>query len=283
MGILQYITTQCDQLTATAGPTVQQSGIQIVLALATIMMVWFGIQEAIASAQGGPGFSMVKFLDFAMLIVFAYTMVTYYDSNIPGLGFSLRSFIRDGTNALVHDIGYDTQNNVIDQVKTATAQIGGVIPGFTNYYAKFVMGMMTFLLSALSASAIFILAYGAIGATIVGLLGPIFIPFLVIRKLDFLFWGWFKAFLAFSFYKVVTAATLSVVSTVFTDYFTQHFDPNYPAHMVEQFPIIMVLILVSIFIITKIPAMVATIFSGHTGGHDAGMGIATSIVMRAGL
>ena len=38
--------------------------------------------------------------------------------------------------------------------------------------------------------------------TIIGLLGPIFIPFLVFDKLDWLFWGWLRAYLGFSFYKV---------------------------------------------------------------------------------
>jgi hypothetical protein len=37
---------------------IQQEGVHIVLALATIMMVWFGVQEPLASAHGGPGFSM---------------------------------------------------------------------------------------------------------------------------------------------------------------------------------------------------------------------------------
>jgi hypothetical protein len=31
----------------------------------------------------------------------------------------------------------------------------------------------------------------------------------------------------------------------------------------------------------KIPAMTATIFSGHTGGHDAGTGIAASLATTA--
>jgi hypothetical protein len=33
------------------------------------------VQEAIASAQGGPGFSLSRFLSFFMLITFAYVMV----------------------------------------------------------------------------------------------------------------------------------------------------------------------------------------------------------------
>ncbi len=54
------------------------------------MLVWFGVQEALASAQGGPGFNMGKFMSFFMLITFAYTMVKFYDSSIPGLGYSLK-------------------------------------------------------------------------------------------------------------------------------------------------------------------------------------------------
>jgi hypothetical protein len=37
---------------------------------------------------------------------------------------------------------------------------------------------------------------------------------------------------------------------------------------------------VNIFLILKIPAITATIFSGHAGGHDAGTGVATSLAVR---
>ena len=68
------------------------------------------------------------------------------------------------------------------------------------------------VLSILTALIAVIIAYGAIGATIIGLLGPVFIPWMVFGKTDFLFWGWLKAFLGFEFYKVVAAATMSVMS-----------------------------------------------------------------------
>ena len=280
MDVLQFIVTQCDQLTATAGPRLNQTGVQMVLALATIMMVWFGIQEAVASARGGPGFNIGAFLNFVMLFAFAYTMVNFYATEIPGLGFSLRSFIKDGTNALVADIGYDTTNNIQDQVAARMKTSGNLLAAFTGPYTTLVVFVVQVLLSALSAVATLIVAYGAIGATVVGLLGPILIPFLVIKQLDWLFWGWLKAFVAFSFYKVVTAATLSVMATVFTDYLTQHIDFAQPTQMVKDFPIIMTLILVCVFILTKIPAMVTTIFSGSTGGHDAGTGLLTGLILR---
>ena len=71
----------------------------MVIALATIMLVWFGVQEALASAQGGPGFSIAKFMSFFVLITFAYCFVRFYDSSIPGIGYSLKGFISGGTSS----------------------------------------------------------------------------------------------------------------------------------------------------------------------------------------
>ena len=44
---------------------------------------------------------MGKFLSFFMLITFAYTMVKFYDSSIPGVGYSLQGFINGGAQYLV--------------------------------------------------------------------------------------------------------------------------------------------------------------------------------------
>src|SRR4029077_10288038 len=41
-------------------------------------------------------FSMGRFLNLFMLLTFAYAMVNYYDSSIPGLGFSIKGFIDGG-------------------------------------------------------------------------------------------------------------------------------------------------------------------------------------------
>ena len=93
MDFLILIKNGCDNLTATAAPSVDSLGLHMVLSLATIMMVWFGVQEALASAQGGPGFNMAKFLNFFMLLTFAYCFVKFYDGSIPGIEYSLKSLI----------------------------------------------------------------------------------------------------------------------------------------------------------------------------------------------
>ena len=283
MEILKYIADGCDALTATVSPSVDALGLHMVIALATIMMVWFGVQEALASAQGGPGFNMAKFLNFFMLITFAYAFVKFYDSAIPGIGFSLQGFVRGGTNNLVQIIGTDTTTNMLGSIKSSLSQSGPGIVMMTAPYLILAYFCTQILLAILSALISVIIAYGAVGATIVGILGPIFIPFMVFEKTDFLFWGWLKAYLSFSFYKVVAAATMSILGQLYTRYYTNLVDFTHPINLMKNFPLLIILVIVNMFMLLKIPAMTATIFSGHTGGHDAGTGIAASLATRAML
>lgn len=280
MEILKYIADGCDTLTATVSPSIDTLGLHMVIALATIMMVWFGVQEALSSSQGGPGFSMGKFLNFFMLITFAYCFVRFYDSAIPGLGFSLQSFVRGGTNNLVQIIGTDTTTNMLGSIKTSLSQSGPGIVTMTAPYLILAYFCTQILLAILSALISVIIAYGAVGATVVGILGPVFIPFMVFEKTDFLFWGWLKAYISFSFYKVVAAATMSILGELYTRYYTNLVDFTHPINLMKNFPLLIILVMVNLFLLLKIPALTASIFTGHSGGHDAGVGIATAFATR---
>ena len=93
-------------------------------------------------------------------------------------------------------------------------------PSLTEPYTLLCTYTVQVILRILTALIGVIIAYGAIGATIIGLLGPVFIPWMVFDKTEFLFWGWLKAFVGFEFYKVVAAATLSVMSHLLITYLT---------------------------------------------------------------
>jgi len=281
MDFLILIKNGCDNLTATVSPSMDSIGLHMVLSLATIMLVWFGMQEALASAQGGPGFSVARFLNFFLLITFAYCFVRFYNGAIPGIGYSLTGFIRGGTSSLVDYIANDSTQEVQDTIRTALAQVGNLSPSFTEPYKLLCSFTVQIVLSILTALIGVIIAYGAIGATIVGLLGPIFIPWMVFDKTDFLFWGWLKAFLGFEFYKVVAAATMSVMSHLLISYLTTGaMNVNSPEKLVTLMPALLILCFITGFILLKIPAMTAALFSGHTGGHDAGLGIASVVATR---
>jgi hypothetical protein len=283
MGLFQFISQGCQSLAATAAPSITAIGIHIVIALATIMLVWFGVQEALASAHGGAGFSMGRFLNLFMLLTFAYAMVNYYDSSIPGLGFSIKGFIDGGTANLVSLIGSDGSTTMLNEIHAASSKTGpSMLTSMMSPYYAIVYFVVQFLLGFLAAVVSAILAYGAIAATIIGLLGPIFIPFLVFDKLDWLFWGWLKAYLGFSFYKVVAAATMNVLSHVLTNYYIQLGQSvSDPATIVQALPLLILLAMVNVYILFKIPAMTQSLFGGHTGGHDGGLGVAMMAIRAA--
>jgi hypothetical protein len=282
MDFLILIKNGCENLTATAAPSVDALGLHMILALATIMLVWFGVQEALASAHGGPGFSVGKFLSFFMVITFAYCFVKFYDSAMPGVGYSLKGFISGGTSSLVDFIGNDSTQEVQDTIHQAMGKIGGLSPSFTEPYTLLCTYTVQVILSVLTALIGVIIAYGAIGATIVGLVGPVFIPWMVFSKTEFLFWGWLKAFVGFEFYKVIAAATLSVISHLLITYLTSGaMNVDAPQRLITVMPGLLILCLVAGFILLKIPTMTASLFSGHVGGHGIGAGgLITAAVLR---
>ena len=282
MDFLILIKNGCDNLTATVAPSVDALGVHMVIALATIMLVWFGVQEALASAQGGPGFSMAKFLNFFLLMTFAYCFVKFYDGSIPGIGYSLKGFISGGTSSLVDYIGNDSTQEVQDLIRNSLGQVGNLAPSFTEPYKLICTYTVQIVLSILAALISVIIAYGAIAATIVGLLGPVFIPWMVLDKTDFLFWGWLKAFLGFEFYKVIAAATMSVMSHLMISYLTSGaMNAGSPEKLVTIMPGLLMLCFVAGFVLLKIPTMTASLFSGHVGGHASGLsGMVTGLLLR---
>ncbi len=282
MGVLNWITQGCDTLTSTASPSIDALGLHICIALATIMLVWFGVQEALSSAQGGPGFNMAKFLSFFMLITFAYVLVRFYDSSIPGIGYSLRGFINGGAQYLVSVIGNDSVTTIQNTLSQAQSNGGpGVMKALMNPYYAIVYVIIQVLIATLTAVVSAIVAYGAVASAVIGLLGPVFIPFLVFDKLEFLFWGWLRAFIGFCFYKVLAAAVLSILGHLLAQYYSQLIAFSDPGNMVKELPLLILLVLVNVYILFKIPALTMSIFSGSTGGHDGGMGAASALALRA--
>src|SRR5271163_2203537 len=160
-GFFNYIAQACQSLATTAAPSITAMGIHIVIALATIVLVWFGVQEALASAHGGPGFSMARFLNLFMLLTFAYAMVNYYDTSIPGLGYSLKGFINGGTINLVNLIGSDGSTTMLNEIHAASSKTGpSLLSSMMSPYYSIVYFVVQFLLALLAAIVSAIVAYG---------------------------------------------------------------------------------------------------------------------------
>src|ERR1039458_6708286 len=197
-------------------------------------------------------------------------------------GYSFKNLIGAETTYLTNAIGTgatDTVMNTIDQ-DLALFDTGSGYNLITQPIVFFCLMIYVGMFIILECAFTWVIAYGAIATTVVGLFGPLFIPFLLVPKLEWLFWGWFRAYLGFAFYKVVAAAVASVVASVLVNYLSPgsqfYQQMQAPTQLWAALPIVAVVLVTCIFAIFKVPAITASIFSGTVGSDANVMGAATS-------
>jgi type IV secretory pathway VirB6-like protein len=128
------------------------------------------------------------------------------------------------------------------------------------------------LLAAAQAIAIVVIAFGFIATAVCVLVGPIFIPFFIVPKLEWLFWGWFKCFIQYAFYQVIAAAVVYVIANLILGIFDlQPKGTISTVQLIEAFPVLFITFLAAIYALLKIPALTNHIFSGTAGGSSVGI------------
>ena len=116
------------------------------------------------------------------------------------------------------------------------------------------------------------------------LLGPVFIPFFIVPQLDWLFWGWLKAFIQYSFYQVVAAGVLYIVSQfTFGIIHAQITGLISPTDLIRISPVLVVMYLAAIYAIIKVPMLTSHIFSGTSGGSAGNLFDTVSRALGAAL
>ena len=144
------------------------------------------------------------------MISFGFAMVNYYDAPIPGFGRDFHHLITDEAANLSNQIGQANAQRIADD----TAYVLGNLDSTKHRPASSHVSIFLTVLGALAteALALIVVAFGIVATAVCILLGPVFIPFFIVPQLDWLFWGWLKAFVQYSFYQVIAAAVLYIVS-----------------------------------------------------------------------
>jgi hypothetical protein len=241
----------------------QSMGLNMFRGLAVILIVWFGVKAALSAAHGHGGFNFAKFADLILLIAFGLGMLTYYSTPIPGVGYSFSDLITQEALQLSGQIESDQTQQIADAVVNAEEQLGSP-PGVFSFYESLTFVVIILALAAMQATAFAIIAYGYVASAVCVLLGPIFIPFFIVPKMDWLFWGWLKAFLGFSFYQVVAAAFIFIFSKVLLGMLAV-IGPLSISNAFTILPALLVTLFVCIYGLIKIPELTASIFGGRSG------------------
>lgn len=209
-------------LSASAQRTVLGWGDDLFAGIAVILIVWTGARVALSGT-----FNAWEFVKFFLTLSIPFGMLQFYDTPFVGSWTFPRLIVAQG-DALMRLFGAEILAQgmaTVMELATDHMRLVGEEAGKINLWnafrtggkqvahlalliailSSFVLGMIVVIALAL-AQVLF--AQSAIA--VLALLGPLFIPFMIVPKMDFLFWGWFKAMLQYSLYGAIAAAMVSV-------------------------------------------------------------------------
>ena len=236
---------------------------------ATISVAWYGIKSALAAASG----KYFQFDDFASLlltIAFGFAMINYYSTPVPVIGTSFHNLVTDEAQFLANRINQAELQTIVDRIGDFEARIDA--PGITDSLGMAIYVAVIILLAAAQAISIVVIAYGFIATAVCVLVGPVFIPFFIVPKLEWLFWGWLRCFLQYAFYEVVAAAVVYIIGNLIIGVLTlQGTGTISTLQLIGWFPVLLITFVASIYVLLKVPSLTNHIFSGAAGGSSAGI------------
>ena len=211
-------------------PAVGDAGIQLWTGLSLIMLVWTGTQMALA----GGGVNMASIVRLVIVLSIPFGMLRFYVLPMPGVGLSVPDIITGMGGWLQSVIIADAGEDMRQELAALTEQMwrnialhaGGEDAGVFARIHAMLGALSTVLFGALLSILMVVLLvvvwavgqgqviWAQLAITLAILLGPIFIPFLVMPPLSFLFWGWFRTVLTYSLYAAVAAAIFRVTTQV---------------------------------------------------------------------
>jgi type IV secretory pathway VirB6-like protein len=214
---------------------------------------------------------MSRFASLVLTISFGFGMINYYDTPIPGIGSDFHHVITDQAQFLSNTLS----SNMIDTIINRISAFEGTIepPGTTlQFWVYFDYWTIIILLAIAQAIAMIVTAFGIIATAVCVLIGPVFIPFFIVPQLDWLFWGWLKCFLQYSFYQVVAAAVIYIIGNILTSFMNLY--NGQPIPISQQWALITpltIVIVASVYALLKVPTLTSHIFSGASGLSTSGL------------
>src|ERR1700722_18232272 len=276
---LQYIFQAINTLLTQNLGFFDAMGQNLFRSFATILVAWFGIKSALASASGGRAFQFDHFASLLLTISFGFAMVNYYSAPIPGIGTSFHNLVTNEAQFLSTQIDQTQLQTVITQVADFESRMDS--PGWGDFLGTAIYVTVTILLATTQAVAVVVIAYGFIATAVCVLVGPVFIPFFIVPKMEWLFWGWFRCFIQYSFYQVIAAAVVFVIANLMLG--ALRLPPAgtlSTVQLISWFPLLFITFLASIYVLLKVPALTNHIFSGTAGGSSAGLVDAPGAVLN---
>lgn len=261
------------------GTAFAQLGMSIFRTITIVMIVIAGTRIAFSDHH-----SLHKLRTLAGLILTVWIMLTLYTRSSPLLGgYSFSEAIPKTAFGMADLVGATTQQQMLSKLDQIVNGISDM-SSFSFFDARdFLIYLIVTLLIAVLELAMFIVTgfgYLALGTVLV--IGPILIPFMIVPKLDFLFWSWLKALIKYSFYPVIgNIVLLGICQIMLSVLNTTLGTAGQIVITVTQIPILVIVFCAGLYAIFKIPGLVQDIFSGTASAGSGVQAAITGAVMSA--
>ena len=242
-------------------PEFLRFGYSLFLSFATILIVWQGVKMMFSHDSLGD--SMFEFAKLLMLISFGYAFIAFYESPIPGIGVSFSNLITDQTGyfqSVLEARAFDNVYRHFDDLSEHFLQ-----PDAWSILANLIYWVVLLLIALAKGLSLAVVAFGLAASAVCGLLGPIFVPFFIVPRLEWLFWGWLKAFIQYSFVPVVAIAFLMIFEQFVYRYVTT-LPPTITSAEYGVYGLQAVAVVVTFCLgIALVPSLTSSLFSGLGG------------------
>jgi hypothetical protein len=261
LNLLPTIQQAISNLLTVYEPEFLRFGYSLFLAFATIIICWQGVRMMFA--RDGLGDQMFDFAKLLVFVSFGYAMITFYESPIPGFGVSFSNLVTDQAfyfQSVLEARSFDNIYRHFDELSDHFMQ-----PDAWSILANLIYWTVLLLIAFAKAVSLAVIAFGLIASAVCALLGPLFVPFFIVPKLDWLFWSWFRSFVAYSFVPVVAIAFLMIFEQFVYRYITtlppMITQAEYGVYGLQAFAVVATFCLG----ILQVPSLTQSIFSGSSG------------------
>src|SRR5687767_4700723 len=248
-------------LLLTYEPEFLQFGYRLFVSFAVVLIAWHGIKMMFSGDRLGE--QMFEFAKLLLFVSFGYSLIAFYESPLPGIGVSFSNLITDQTGhfqSILQARAFDNVYRHLDELSAHFMQ-----PDPWSLLANLIYWTVLFLVAFAKAVSLAVIAFGLIASAVCALLGPIFVPFFIVPKLDWLFWGWLKSFVQYSFIPVVAIAFLMIFERFIFRYVTTlpHgiTEAEYGIYAIQAVAVIITFVIGMLLV----PSLTSNIFSGGGG------------------
>src|SRR6266567_5523127 len=285
LALLNQFQQQFFQQVAQIGSVLWPYGFSLLSALTIIMTVIAGIR-----IMNNDHHAFHKLRNFTGVVLLLWIIMQAYTRPIALLGGdSFSQMVPNYAGGLAAHVDSTTEATLVNTLNSLLDQTIENQGEYTIWNIQpLITTLATMVLVGILELAMFlVIAFGYLALGVVIGIGPILIPFLLVPKLDFLFWGWLKALIKYSFYPVVGKLFLLIICQLMTTLITT-LSPTTAGLVglsLAQNTLLAMFLVVGIYGIFKIPNLITDIFNGASNAGDASaaaqQGVRTAISLAA--